>query len=145
MERNRVLGWFLNTRYFKCWIKGLQYFRTVQGKKGKLGCRTRMIFQMGKHQKTIYKTLIQKNIPNCYGFQFDSDYGTSEVRYIFVPLANQQTLLETHTHLKLYGFRRLLQYVAPHYFIKKSQRHLEDFKRFAESKESQISESMKTV
>lgn len=132
-DRNLVLRLFLDTRYLRKWMKGLYSFHTVQGQKGRLGSRTRMVFQMGKKQKVFYQTLIEKSYPHCYGFQFDSEYGISEVRYIFVPLANQHTLLETHTRLKLTGLTKLLSVIAPKLFRKKSQRHIEDFKYFVES------------
>ena len=137
LDRNTVLRLFLDSQHLKKWIKGLDTFRFVQGRKGKLGCRTEMIFQLGKKQKIFYQTLIEKSLPTCYGFQFDSEYGISEVRYIFVPLANKQTLVETHTRLKMKGLTKYLSWIAPRLFKMKSQRHLDDFKEFVESAQTQ--------
>ena len=106
LDRNTDLRLFLDSQHLKKWIKGLDTFRVVQGRKGKLGCRTEIIFQLEKKQKIFYQTLIEKSLPTCYGFQFDSEYGISEVRYIFVPLANKQTLVETHTRFKMKGLTK---------------------------------------
>lgn len=118
-------------------MKGLDSFLIVQGQKGRLGCRTEMVFQFGKKQKIFYQTLIEKSPPTCYGFQFESEYGISEVRYVFVPLANHHTLIETHTRLQLKGFTKYLSYLLPSLFKRKSQQHLEDFKQFVESTKTQ--------
>ena len=137
LDRKNVLRIFLDRQYLKHWMKGLQSFRTVGSWKGRLGCRTEMVFQMGNKQHIFYQTLIEKSLPTCYGFQFDSSYGTSEVRYIFVPLANKHTLVETHTRLKLYGIKKYMSWLAPRIFKRKTQQHLEDFKQFVESTKTQ--------
>ena len=67
-DRNLVLRLFLDTRYLRKWMKGLYSFHTVQGQKGRLGSRTRMVFQMGKKQKVFYQTSSKKVIRTAMGF-----------------------------------------------------------------------------
>ena len=55
LDRNNVLRLFLDSQHLKKWIKGLDTFRVVQGRKGQQGCRTEMIFQLEKNKRFFTK------------------------------------------------------------------------------------------
>jgi uncharacterized protein YndB with AHSA1/START domain len=123
------------------WMPGLLSFDPISGKPGQPGARSKLRFRMGKREIEMVETVTVRKLPEEFSGTYDAPGVHNIVKNSFYSTADGGTRWVTHNEFQFTSLMmKLMGLFAPGSFKKESLKHLEAFKRFAESAEEVSSE-----
>lgn len=136
LAREEVIKLFDSTENLYKWQKGLVSFDPISGEPGKVGAKSKMVFEMGKKDMVLTETITHRNLPH----EFHSTYDANGVHNIqenyFEVIDGSTTRWRSECEFQFKGFRAFLFPLMKGMFKKQSRSYLEDFKAFAETGKS---------
>jgi len=133
LPREKVVRLFDNPGNLKKWMEGLQNFDHISGREGYPGAKSRMVFHNDGRRLELIETIVSRNLP-------EELIGTYETKGIFNKVANyfyedgpQRTRWVSENEFQFSGLMNLMILFMRSAFPKQTQRHMENFKTFAEN------------
>lgn len=131
---DKVVELFDNPDNMKYWQPGLVSFENISGTPGQAGAKSRLRYKMGKREIEMIETITIRNLPD----EFSGTYETQNVYNIqvnrFVPIDERRTRYISESEFRFGGIMKLFAWLMPGAFKKQSQKYMDMFKEFAESR-----------
>jgi hypothetical protein len=132
LPRDRVAELFDSTENLKKWMKGLVSFDHLSGEPGQPGAKSKLVFEMGKRRMEMIETITVRNLPDEFDGTYDAKGVHNIVRNRFIERAGQ-TVWQTDSEFQFKGLMKLMGALMPGAFRKETEKHMANFKAFAES------------
>ncbi|HEY5846446.1 MAG TPA: SRPBCC family protein [Microlunatus sp.] len=143
LPRERVAQLLADSSHLPKWLRGLVLHEPLSGMHGQVGTESRVVMQMGQQKMECTETITRREPANLHGIprdnvvQFDREIVAegmwSAVRDQLTEAGPETTLLVSENEYRFSGLpMRLVGPFMRGAFRKQSQRHMEDFKAFAE-------------
>jgi uncharacterized membrane protein len=129
-----VIALFDNIDNMKKWMKGLQSFEPLSGIPGEAGAKSRLKFKTGKREMEMIETITVRNLPDEFTGTYEAKGVFNIVKNRFERISDSKTRFISENEFQLKGFMKILGWLMPGAFKKESFKHLEAFKKFAESR-----------
>lgn len=131
-----VIEKFDNEENLKHWMPGLQECTLLEGEKGQVGAKTKMIFHTNKRHIEMVETITRRDLPH----HFDGTYETKGVWNgqwnTFTAISENETKWESVSEFRMGGMMKIMGIFFKGMFVKQSQKYLDLFKAFAEEGKS---------
>jgi hypothetical protein len=128
----RLAGLFADPAKFTRWMHDMARVEPVSGELGMPGSRFRMVPKEGDW--VFVATVLERNLPSEVDLDLDAEKLNISTKAFFQPLSADRTRLRHEQVFTFKGFfNKLLGAVARPAMRKAQRRHMEGFKRFAES------------
>jgi hypothetical protein len=131
---DRVIELFDNPDNMKHWQPGLQSFEHISGTPGQPGAKSRLRYKMGKREVEMIETITKRDLPREFSGTYEAKGVLNIISNYFTPLGPGKTKWVTESEFRFSGMMKLLGFLFPGMFKKQSQKFLDDFKKFAESR-----------
>ncbi len=136
LPRQRVIELFDSSENLSEWMPGLQSFEPISGQPGEEGAKSRLRFKMGKREMEMIETISKRDLPK----EFHGTYDTKGVHNIqenyFEEIDANTTRWTSHSEFQFASIgMKLMGWLMPGAFKKQSQKFMDNFKEFAESRE----------
>lgn len=128
-----VISLFDNADNMGKWMEGLQSFEHLSGTAGQVGAKSKLVFQMGKRKVEMIETILTRNLPEEFSGTYELDGIYNIIKNRFVKISENKTKYITENEFQFKGFMKFIAFLLPGIFKKQSLKHLEAFKKFAES------------
>ncbi|MGA6161357.1 SRPBCC family protein [Amycolatopsis magusensis] len=143
LPREQVAQLLTDPAHLPKWLRGMVLHEPVSGAHGQLGTKSRVVLQSGKRQIECTETITRRDPADLHGIpegsvvHFDREIvGAgmwSVVRERLTEAGPEATLWVSESEYRFSGpLMRLMGLLLPGAFRKQSQRHLRDFRAFAE-------------
>lgn len=139
LSRNNVIKLFDNPDNMKYWQKGFISFKTLSGKPGEVGTKSRIKYKMGNREIEMIETITKRDLPNEFSGTYEAKGVWNLNKNYFIELDENKTRWKSEIEFKFYGFMKLIAFLMPNSFKKQSMKYLKDFKSFAERENQKIS------
>lgn len=130
---DEVVKLFDNPDNLKKWMDGLQKHQVIEGSPGKVGCKTKLWFKMGKREMVMIETLKIYQLPE----ELVTTYETKGVLNIqktwFEVLTENKTRYYSENQFKMQGWLKIMGFLMPGAFKKQTLQYMRKFKAFAEA------------
>lgn len=130
--RQEVITHFDSIENLYKWMEGLEKFEVLSGDAGEVGAQSRLTFQLGKRKLEMVETITEKNLPDTFSGNYVANGVVNHIKNEFID-QGESTLYRTYQEFELSGVMKLFGWFFPSMFKKQSMKHLEAFKKFAES------------
>lgn len=130
---NEVVELFDNEENMFEWMEGLQSVELLEGERGKKGAKSRMKFEMGKRKIEMIETILESKLPERMVTAYAAK-GVNNIIFTKMEAQGDKTKYIAEQEFRFKGLMKLMGWLMPGAFKKQSQKYLEDFKQFAESK-----------
>lgn len=133
LNREKVIELFDSTENLYKWQPGLLRFEHLSGEPGKVGVKSRMVYEARKGELALVETITKRNLPDEFHSTYESRGVFNQVSNYFSEDKAGTTLWKTENVFRFSGMMALM---AP--FMKKAFTHntllsMERFKVFAEN------------
>lgn len=129
-----VVALFDDPGNLKEWMDGFQGLTHLEGVPGERGAKSALRFRQGKRTIEMVETILIRNLPE----EFTATYTAKGVNNIstnrFIPLPDNRTRFVSEQEFIFSGFMKLIGLVFARAFKRQTLRHLNSFKRFAETR-----------
>lgn len=116
------------------WMDGIESDEALSGTPGQPGAKSRLVFRTGNMKTTMMGTVIANNLPDTFSETFDAPNVFTVVTGKFVALSPQKTKYVSEQEFQFKGiFNKIVGFLLQKEFKNQTLRHVENFKRFAES------------
>ncbi|MEU3271353.1 SRPBCC family protein [Saccharomonospora sp. NPDC006951] len=143
LPREKVARLLADPEHIPKWLRGVVLHEPVNGMHGQLGTKSRVVMESGKRKFECTETITRREpadlhaIPKDSVVHFDREIvGAgmwSVVRDRLTEVDPETTLWESESEYRFGSLMmRLVGFLMPGSFHKQSQRHMRDFKAFAE-------------
>lgn len=130
---DEVVSLFDNEENLYQWMEGLQSIELLEGVAGKKGAKSKMHFINGKRDMEMIETILENDLPNKMVTTYDAK-GVSNIIFTSMEtVEGNKTKYISKQEFKMFGFMKVVAFLAPGMFKKQTQRILNNFKNFAES------------
>jgi hypothetical protein len=129
----RVIELFDDSDNLSKWQPGLVSFEHISGKPGQTGAKSRLIYKMGKRDIEMIETITTRNLPEEFSGTYEAKGVFNFVNNKFAELSPNKTKWITENEFQFSGFMKIMGMLMPGAFKKESQKHLKQFKEFAET------------
>ncbi len=132
----RVIQLFDNPANMKEWQDGFVSMELLSGVRGKVGAKSRLLYKSGKHVVELIETIQVKNLPQEKTALYEHKHMVNIMSNYFTALGTDKTKWEVVIeYTKFIGFfPKLMALLMPGVFKKQTQKWLDQFKKFAETK-----------
>ena len=122
-----------NPDNMKHWMRGLVSYELISGTPGEEGAQMTMKFKMGKRDMEMVETIITRNMPEEFHATYDAK-GVHNIQKNYFKEENGQTrwISESEFQFEAFGMK-LMAFLMPGAFKKRSKQYANDFKNFAEN------------
>lgn len=135
--RERVAELAGNPENRKHWMEGLQSDEPLSGTPGTPGAMSRLVFKTGKVTITMIGTVLVRNLPDELSERFEASNVVTQATTRFVALSPHKTQYISEQAFHFKGpFNTLVGWLLQREFKQQTLRHMENFKRFAETSAS---------
>lgn len=136
LAKKDVIEYWQDERSLAKWQDGFLKIEHLEGEPGKNGAKSKLYYRQGKREMELLETIIANNLPDENTAQYEHTHMTNIMTTRFVPLEENRTRYEVEIeYTKFNGLMpKLLAKLFPGMFIKQSQKWVNQFKDFAESK-----------
>ena len=143
LPRERVAQMLADPEHMPKWLRGLVVHEPLSGEHGQVGTTSRVVLQTGQQQIEATETITRREPVDLHGIPSDSVVHFereivakgmwSAARERLTEAGPEATLWESENEYRFSGvMMRLVGLLMPGAFRKQSQRHMQDFKAFAE-------------
>lgn len=133
LPREQVAELFSDPAQIKQWQPTFQTMKHISGEPGQAGAKSSMVYLEGKREMTLIETILVNNLPD----EFTATYETAGVYNLqknYFYAEGDKTRWVSETEFKFSGFMRIIGFFMRGAFVKQSNKIMDDFKAFAESK-----------
>ena len=123
---------FDNEENLKKWQAGLVAYEHQSGKRGAPGAKTKITYRMGKRTLEMIETIVTRDPPHHFVFNYESGGVWNQVRNHFTATDRARTKLRVETEFKCKGMMKLMTILMPGAFKRQTAAFMRDFKDFAE-------------
>ena len=116
------------------WQEGIQSFDIVSGEQGQVGTVSKQRHKMGKREIEMTETITARNLPDEFSAVYEADNVWNQIENFFSENADGSTHWKLTSEFRCTGFMKVMCWVFPGMFKKQTQKFMNDFKNFAESK-----------
>ena len=132
--RSRVIELFDSFDNMKDWQEGLVSAEHLSGEAGQPGAKTRLVYDMGKRRIDMIETIIRRDLPDEFSGTYDAQGVHNIISNRFVD-EGQVTRWIVDSEFQFSGWMRLMSLFMPaRTFKKQTGKHMQDFKRYCESR-----------
>lgn len=131
----KVIDLFDNPDNMKHWQPGLLSFEHLSGDPGEPGAKSRLHYKMGKRDIEMTETIIERDLPRMFSSTYEANGVLNIQKNTFVPVDEQTTRYVSENEFRFSGFMKIMGWLMPGAFKKQSQKYMDQFKEFVESKE----------
>ena len=123
-----------NPDNLKHWQPGLVSFEHQEGEFGKVGAKSKAIYDMGKRRIEMVETIVRRDLPDHFDAIYVAKGVWNKVENQFIELSENKTKWVKNNELKFKGLlMSVIGFLMPASFKKESFKYLENFKKFAEA------------
>lgn len=137
LPRDRVIELFDNEENLNKWQDGFVSFEHLEGEKGKVGAKSKMVYKMGKKGKTfdLIETILVSNFPEEFTGRYEHIHMSNTMQNKFTVLSENKTRWEANIdYIEMKSFMlKVMAFIMPGMFKKQTQKWLNQFKTFAEN------------
>jgi len=136
LPRKRVIELFDNSDNMPKWQKGLKSFVHLRGEPGKVGAKSKMVYDMGRGDMEMIETITVNNLPDEFCGTYEAKGAWNEMKNYFYDVNESQTKWVSHSEFKFSGIMmRVMGFLMPGSFKKQSMKFMVAFKEFVESED----------
>ena len=139
LPRTRVVELFNNPDHWKDWQESFISSQPLKGTPGEIGAKTKIMHKFGRREIEMVETIESKNLPEQMTCTYEAPGAWNRVANRFVELGSDKTRWEFESEFKCTGLLRIMAFLMPNMFCKASLKDMHNFKRFAESQETNVS------
>lgn len=136
LPREEVIKIIQDPFNFRHWQRGLISYKHLSGLPGKEGSRSRIKYNMNGRELEMIETIMKINSPKKFYATYETKGVFSIQKNHFEKVAEDKTRWIADSEFRFTGAMRLLGLLKPGIFKKQSQQMMQDFKNFAENRES---------
>lgn len=129
----KVVELFNRSSNIKKWQPELLSFELLSGEEGAVGAESKLIYKMGNNEIEMTEVITINDLPEKFAGVYETDNVWNLVENSFVAIDDSNTRWICKNEFKCTGFVKLMALIMPGMFQKQSSKHLEQFKKFAES------------
>lgn len=129
---DEVVEKFDSVDNMKEWMPGFQSYEVIEGTIGEVGCKAKLLFDMGKRKIEMIETITVKNLPQEFSGTYDAQGVHNIVKNYFEKTSDTSTKYTTYQEFQFKGFMKIIGFLFPGAFKKQSMAYLENFKKFVE-------------
>lgn len=131
---DKVVSLWEDEGLFKNWQDGFQSITLLEGEKGAIGSKSRILLQDGKRKMELIETIISNDLPNEKKGLYEHIHMTNTQTTKFEELSENTTRYTSEVeYTKFNGFMpKMMAKLFPGMFKKQSQKWMDQFKQFAE-------------
>ena len=132
---NQTAELWEDENYFKHWHSGFLKIDQIEGQKGMVGSKSKIILVQGKRRIEIIETIIVNNLPKEKIAKYEHIHMINTQKTQFEEIVGNRTkLISQVEYIRFKGLLpKLLSFLFPVMFRNKSQEWLNAFKDFAEN------------
>lgn len=116
------------------WQPGFISMEHIEGEHGQPGSKYRMKYKMGKRDIEMIETVLVRDLPNEFTGTYEAKNVWNKVSNHFEAIDENTTRYSSENEFKFSGMMKLFAWLMPGAFKKQSQKYLDLFKEYAESK-----------
>ena len=124
-----------NPENMKHWQPDLLGYELLDEKTGEAGSQMKLRFKMGTHEIEMIETVLEKNLPEELVLEYTTKGVYNVNRNSFVPISDGRTKWIQESEFQFQSLpMKIFGFFMPGAFKKQSQKYLDNFKEFAESR-----------
>ena len=123
---------FLDPENLHKWMEGLVSVDLYEGTAGKRGAKSKLHFIHGKRKMDMLETILEIDMPNRMVVTYESKGMSNIIFSSLEKIDKNRTNYNTKQEFKMYGFMKVVAFLAPAMFKKQTNKILTNFKNFAE-------------
>lgn len=133
----KVIKLFDNPNNWSKWQNDFVSFKSLIGKPGDEGSKTKLINKVGRSETEMIETVEVKNLPEEMTCIYEADGNWlgawNKVTNRFYQLEKNKTQWKFESDFKCRGLLKLMSLLMPNMFKKASLKDMKNFKKFAEN------------
>jgi uncharacterized membrane protein len=133
LPRERVIALFDDPDNLRKWQEDLISFEHIEGMKGEVGAKSRLVYRMGKKTVPMVETITDKQLPDHYALSLCAGKVSNHVLNRFQPLDEKRTRIIHRCDFHCSGVMAFIARMVPGAFRRRSEKMLTAFKAFAET------------
>lgn len=115
------------------WQPGLKSFKHLSGDLGRPGARTRLVYDENGRKIEMIETVLSRDLPDTLAARYEARGVDNVVANHFHEDEPGRTRWVTDNTFKMSGIMAVMSLFMGGAFRKQTLKHMQDFKRFAES------------
>lgn len=131
---NKVIELFDDPDNLAEWQPGFISMEHIEGTHGQPGAKYKLHYKMGKRDIEMIETILVRDLPNEFTGTYEAKNVWNKVSNHFEAIDENTTKYTSENEFKFKGFMKIFGILMPGAFKKQSQKYLDLFKEFAESK-----------
>ena len=133
---NETVNLWNNFENLKEWQDGFEGIEHISGTQGEPGAKTKMFYSSGKRKIILEETVIVNNLPEEFTGRYEAKEMVNTMKNSFSSKSDNSTIWTAEIEYSEFrGFiPKLMSKLMPGMFKKQTQKWLDQFKTFAESK-----------
>jgi len=136
LPRENVVEILNNAENMKYWMKDLISYKILSDNPDRVGAQMELQYLMGKRNCTMIETITEINFPEKFSATYETKGVWNSVQNTFTENPDGTTQWLSDSEFRFSGFMKLMSWFMPtSMFKKQSCKYLDDFKKFAESKD----------
>ena len=116
------------------WQPELIDYKLISGEPGQVNSRTRLMYIMGSRETEMIETITKNNLSYEFNGTSEANGVFNEVSNKFIEIGPNKTKWISHNKFIMSGFMRIIGFLIPGSFRKQSNKYMENFKQFAETR-----------
>jgi hypothetical protein len=132
LPREKVVRLFDNPDNLSKWMDGLQVFDHISGKQGQPGAKSRLVFDHRGRRLEMIETILSRNLPEEFSGTYETKGVFNKVVNYFYEAGPERTRWVAQNDFQFSGLMNLMALFMRSAFPKQTQKHMENFKLFAE-------------
>jgi hypothetical protein len=133
LPREKVIHLFDNPENLDKWMEGLQSVDHISGRQGYPGAKSRMVFNNEGRRLELIETILSRNLPEEFSGFYETKGIINKVANYFYEEGPERTRWVAENEFQFSGLMNLMSIFIRSAFPKQTQRHMENFKNFAEN------------
>ncbi|WP_395373712.1 SRPBCC family protein [Marinicella sp. W31] len=133
---DKVAALFADPSNLKDYHPGFLRKKLISGTAGEKGAVSMMYYQFRKHEMELKETILCNDLPESFNGLYEHKHMDNTMKSTFVALNDQQTRYTAEIHYTRIAWvmPRLMTILFPNMFKKQTQKWLNSFKDFVESR-----------
>ncbi len=132
--REKVVELFQDPQYISEWQPGFISLEHISGTPGQENAKSKLLYKMGKREIEMIETITKMNLPDEFNGTYEAKGVLNVIENHFEDLGNGTTKYWSNNVFNFKGFMKVIGFLFPGMFKKESQKYLDLFKKFVESK-----------
>lgn len=116
------------------WQPGFISMEHIEGIQGQPGAKYKLHYKMGKRDIEMIETILVRDLPKEFTGTYEAKNVWNKVSNHFEAIDEHTTKYTSENEFKFKGFMKIFGILMPGAFKKQSQKYLDLFKEYAESK-----------